>query len=51
MKQVTILSLQCVRDCLIKLKQEAKVVKQDNGVLRKAQMLAKEYKAAGGGYK
>ena len=36
---------------LTKLKLDQKAVEQVNGVLRKAQMLAKQYKAAGGGYR
>ena len=50
-KQVTTQNLQCVRTYSIKLKQEVKEVNQDSGLLEKAQMLAKQYKAKGGGYK
>jgi hypothetical protein len=39
------------RTYIIKSKQVQKVAKLDNGQARKAQMLAKEYKAKGGGYK
>ena len=39
------------KNLLIRLKLVAKVVSPVNGVLEKAQMLAKQYKAKGGGYK
>jgi hypothetical protein len=51
MKRVTIQSPQCVNDCLLRLKQGTKGGKAGQWSARKAQMLAKEYKAAGGGYK
>jgi hypothetical protein len=51
MRQVTILSLPCVRIFLIRLKLEVKAVSAGQWSARKAQMLAKQYKAKGGGYK
>ena len=51
MRQVIIPSLQCVRTYSIRLKQEVKVVNLGQWSARKAQMLAKQYKAKGGGYK
>ncbi len=50
MRQVIILSLVCVNALCLPLKLEAKEVSQGSGLRGKAQMVAKQYKAKGGGY-
>jgi len=51
MHQVIILNQQCVRIYSIRLKQELSGGNAGQWSARKAQMLAKQYKAKGGGYK
>ena len=53
MKRVTTPSLRFVKDCSTELRLGQKEVELANGQLdiRKAQLLARAYKKAGGGYK
>ena len=53
MPQAITLNLQCVREYLKEYSQDQKEVELANGQLdiRKAQLLARAYKKAGGGYK
>jgi len=51
MRQVTTQNRQCVKVCLTELKRVVKDGRPGQWSARKAQMLAKQYKANGGGYR
>ena len=51
MKQVTILNQQCVKNLFNKIKSGSKGGSAGQWSARKAQLLASEYKKAGGGYR